>query len=160
MSKAIAAGSTLTLSRVFEAPRALVFEAWIRPEHFRAWWGPAGSDNGETRLDPRPGGKIFVQMRGEGFDHPMGGEFENVEPPSRIVFLAKAFQDESGDWQIVNRTTATFEEVGPGMTRVTVHVVVQKAALPVEVPESDMAAGWSGSLDRLHDLLAKLRARA
>jgi uncharacterized protein YndB with AHSA1/START domain len=158
MSNAVKPGSTITLSRVFDAPRALVFETFVKPEHFRAWWGPAGSDNGETRLDPRPGGEVFVQMRGEGFDHPMGGEFESVEPPSRIVFLAKAFKGEDGDWQIVNRTTATFEEVAPGKTRVTVHVVVQKASLPFEVPQSDMEAGWNGSLDRLHDLLAKIQA--
>ncbi|MBS0471808.1 MAG: SRPBCC domain-containing protein [Proteobacteria bacterium] len=156
-SDIVKAGTTVTMSRVFDAPRELVFEVWTNEKHFQAWWGPEGSDNGETHLDVHVGGEISVQMRGPGFDHPMGGEFLVIEPPSKLVFLSKAFKNADGDWQFVNRNTVTFEEAGKGRTRVTLHVVVQSASEEFQVPVSDMEKGWSGSLDRLHDLLAKLQ---
>ncbi len=149
-------GTELRIARVFDAPRDLVFEMWTDPKHFRAWWGPAGSENGETRLDVRPGGEIFVQMRGPGFDHPMGGEFIEIDPPRRIVFLSKAFQNPDGSWQFVNHNTVTFEDIG-GKTRMTLHCVVQQADESVGVPVAGMEMGWNGSLDRLRDLLVTLR---
>ena len=155
MSGQVKAGVQLTLTRIFDAPRELVFKTWIDEKHFRAWWGPAGSQNGDTRLDARPGGQISIQMRGPGFDHPMGGEFIEIDPPRRLVFLSKAFQNADGSWQFVNRNTVTFEAVG-ARTKLTLHVVVQQADSGVEIPVANMEMGWSGSLDRLHDLLADL----
>ncbi|HEY0106234.1 MAG TPA: SRPBCC domain-containing protein [Rhizomicrobium sp.] len=152
----IKAGTTLTLERLLDAPRELVFRVWTETEHFRAWWGPAGSDNGETSLDLRPGGEIHVHMRGPGFDHPMGGEFLEIDPPNRLVFLSKAFRNADGSWQFVNRNTVTFEEIGKNRTRLTVHVVVQSASEVNVVPVGGMEMGWNGSLDRLADLLARL----
>jgi uncharacterized protein YndB with AHSA1/START domain len=149
-------GITVTLTRIFDAPRELVFDTWVNPKHFRAWWGPAGSENGEVRLDVRPGGEIFVQMRGPGFDHPMGGEFLEIDPPGRLVFLSKAFQNPDGSWQFVNHNTVTFEDAGNGRTRLVLVTLVQRASKENIVPVGYMEAGWSGSLDRLGELLAKL----
>jgi uncharacterized protein YndB with AHSA1/START domain len=148
-------GTTVTLTRIFNAPRALVFETWVNPTHFQAWWGPAGSQNGETRLDVRPGGEIFVQMRGPGFDHPMGGEFLEIDPPRRLVFTSKAFQNPDGSWQLVNHNTVTFEDAGNGRTKLVLVTVVQRASKENAIPVGFMEAGWSGSLDRLGELLAK-----
>ena len=155
MSGNVRAGVQLTLTRLFDAPRDLVFKTWIDEKHLRAWWGPKGSDNGETRLDVRPGGQIFIEMRGPGFDHPMGGEFLEIEPPRRLVFLSKAFQNPDGSWKFINRNTVTFEELGQ-KTKMTLHVIVQQADDGVEIPVTNMEMGWSGSLDRLHDLLTSL----
>jgi uncharacterized protein YndB with AHSA1/START domain len=152
----IVAGTVVSFVRVFEAPRELVFETWVDPKHFQAWWGPAGSNNGEVRLDARPGGEIFVQMRGPGFDHPMGGEYVEIDRPKRLVFLSKAFQGADGDWQFVNHNTVTFEEDGPNRTKLTLVTVVQKASEDIPVPVGGMEAGWSTSLDRLAALLAEL----
>lgn len=149
-------GVALTLTRVFDAPRDLVFSMWIDEKHMQAWWGPAGSDNGETRLDARPGGQIHIQMRGPGFDHPMGGEYLEIDRPKRLVFLSKAFQNPDGSWKFVNHNTVTFEEAG-GKTKMTIHCVVQTGDEGVGVPVAGMEAGWNGSLDRLHDLLTSLR---
>jgi uncharacterized protein YndB with AHSA1/START domain len=156
MSGIVKAGVRLKLERIFDAPRELVFQMWTNEKHFRAWWGPAGSDNGETRLDVRPGGEIFVQMRGPGFDHPMSGEFLEVDPPRRLVFIARAFQNPDSSWGIVNHNTVTFEDIG-GRTKMSLHVVVQEAGEDLIVPVSDMEAGWNGSIDRLRDLLAEVR---
>ncbi len=158
MADMVQAGTTLDITRVFDAPRDLVFKMWTDEKHLQAWWGPAGSDNGETRLDVRPGGEIFVQMRGPGFDHPMGGEFLEIDPPRRLVFTSKAFKNPDGSWRIVNHNTVTFEESG-GKTTMTLHCVVQHASQDLGVPVDGMAAGWNGSFDRLHGRLASRQAR-
>jgi uncharacterized protein YndB with AHSA1/START domain len=155
MSGTVKAGIQLKLERILDAPLELVFQMWIDEKHFQAWWGPAGSNNGETHLDVRPGGQIFVQMRGPGFDHPMGGEFIEIDPPKRLVFTSKAFQNPDGSWKFINHNTVTFEAIG-GKTKMTLHCVVQQADEDVMVPVTDMEAGWSGSLDRLRDLIATL----
>ncbi|HUO89498.1 MAG TPA: SRPBCC domain-containing protein [Rhizomicrobium sp.] len=148
-------GTTLTLTRTLEAPRELVFKMWTDAKHLKEWWGPAGSENGETRIELRVGGKIFIQMRGPGFDHPMGGEFREIDPPRRLVFTSTAFQNADRSWQFVNLNTITFEDLGGSRTRLTVHVVVQKASDTNIVPVGGMELGWAGSLDRLSDHLAK-----
>ena len=152
----VKAGITVTLTRVFDAPRELVFETWVNPKHFKAWWGPAGSDNGDVRLDVRPGGEIFVQMRGPGFDHPMGGEFLEIDPPKRLVFLSKAFQNPDGSWQFVNHNTVVFEEAGKGKTKLVLTTLVKQASTQNIVPVGNMEEGWRGSLERLAELLAQL----
>jgi uncharacterized protein YndB with AHSA1/START domain len=146
---------TLTLTRMLDAPRELVFKAWTDPKHLQRWWGPKGSDNGETRLDLRPGGRIFIQMRGPGFDHPMGGAFREIDPPRRLVFTSTAFEDGAGDMKLENLNTITFEDIG-GKTRMTVHVVVLRASADMMPALDGMKEGWSGSLDRLTELLTTL----
>jgi uncharacterized protein YndB with AHSA1/START domain len=156
MSGNVKAGVELKLERIYDAPRELVFRMWTDPVHLRAWWGPTGSDNGETRLDLRPGGEIFIAMRGPGFDHPMGGEFLEIDPPRRLVFTSKAFQNPDGSWKLINHNTVTFEDLG-NRTKISLHAVVQQADADVMIPVANMEQGWSGSLVRLHDYLAKLR---
>ncbi len=143
---------TLTLTRLLDAPRELVFAMWTDPKHFQRWWGPRGSDNGETRLDVRPGGEIFVQMRGPGFDQPMGGTFREIDPPRRLVFTSTAFENDDGNMKLENLNTVTFEDVG-GKTRLTVHTIVLRATPDMVRALGGMEEGWSGSLDRLADLL-------
>ncbi|MEI9888267.1 MAG: SRPBCC family protein [Rhizomicrobium sp.] len=153
----VKAGTTVNLTRIFNAPRELVFSMWTDETHFRAWWGPTGSQNGETRLDVRPGGEIFIEMRGPGFGHPMGGEYVELDPPRRLVFLSRAFQNPDGSWKFVNHNTVTFEELG-GKTKMTLHCVVRQADEDIGIPVAGMEAGWSGSLDRLGELVARLGA--
>lgn len=153
MTDIVKAGTTTYFERNFDAPRDLVFACWTEAKHLKAWWGPTGSDNGDTRIDPRPGGDIFIQMRGPGFDHPMGGTVEEIDPPRRLVFLSKAFQNPDGSWAFVNRNTVTFEEVG-SRTRIKLHTLVLSASDEFAVPVDSMKEGWTGSLDRLQHHLA------
>jgi len=53
----------LTLIRIFDAPRDLVFEAWTNPQHLAKWWGPDGFTNPRCEFDARPGGKIHIDMQ-------------------------------------------------------------------------------------------------
>jgi uncharacterized protein YndB with AHSA1/START domain len=92
-------------------------------------------------------------MAGPGYDHVMGGEFVEIDRPSRLVFRAKAFKDESGEWSMIHRTTVTFNEQD-GRTAMTLHTVVERAQGDLVLGAlGGMKAGWGQSLERLGDLV-------
>ena len=81
----------ITITRTFDAPRALVFSMFTDAKHLAAWWGPHGWTNPKAEADPRPGGRILIHMQGpDGSTHPMGGVFDEILPHERIVRPGKA----------------------------------------------------------------------
>jgi uncharacterized protein YndB with AHSA1/START domain len=77
----------IEFSRVFNAPRHLVFEAHSKPEHVRRWWGPRDSTMTECELDFRPGGRWrFVVRTGRGKEVAFHGEFREIVAPERFVW--------------------------------------------------------------------------
>jgi uncharacterized protein YndB with AHSA1/START domain len=77
----------LEFSRVFAAPRRLVFEAHKRPEHVRRWWGPHGSTMTECELDFRVGGRWRFKLRtGDGHEIAFFGEYREIVEPERFVW--------------------------------------------------------------------------
>ncbi|HXZ19030.1 MAG TPA: SRPBCC domain-containing protein [Candidatus Acidoferrales bacterium] len=77
----------LVLTREFDAPRALVFEVWSKPEHFKKWFAPNGFTVSRCEMDLRPGGKFVFAFRGpDGKDYPSEGEYVAIEPPSRLAW--------------------------------------------------------------------------
>jgi uncharacterized protein YndB with AHSA1/START domain len=163
----------LVLTRRFDAPRQLVFEAWTVAEHFRRWFGPDAATVTDVTLDARPGGVIAFRHEFEGgatlF---VRGRFDEVVAPERIGFTV-GFTDADGrpgrhpllpDWpqraSIV--TTVVLEEDG-GRTALTVRqrVIPDDAAGTAAVAAERRAArdGWTEVLDRLsavlHDLTEK-----
>src|ERR1700720_2154803 len=100
-------GQELVFTRVFDAPRSLVFAAWTDPKHMAAWWGPKGFTNPVCELDVRPGGVIRIDMRGpDGTVYPMTGAYREVVAPERLVFTASAL-DEKGRplFEVLNTLT-------------------------------------------------------
>jgi len=147
----------LTLTRVFDASRELVFKLWTDPEHLARWWGPKMFTSTVRCWEARAGGKIDLTMNmANGGGHPMGGGFREVDPPKRLVFTSTAFEDKDGNAELENLNTVTFEDDN-GKTKVTVHVVVLKASAAMAGPLSGMEMGWSQSLDKLGDLVAQMR---
>jgi uncharacterized protein YndB with AHSA1/START domain len=153
---------TVTITRVFDAPRDLVFKVWTDPKHIAQWWGPRGFTNPVCEWNAKPGGKINVTMRANDEiaavigmkDHPMGGEFREVTPPSKLVFTTTAFEAPDGSAKIRNLNTVTFEAQG-NKTKVTLVAVVEYAAPDMAMALGGMEQGWSESLDKLAELLAK-----
>jgi len=150
----------LTIVRVFEAPRALVFKAWTDPEMVKAWWGPHGFSTPDCEWDARPGGRIRLYMKASdeiakmiGPGHWMGGEFNEVVPPERLVFTSTALENERGEPGLQNLNTLTFEDLN-GKTRMTLHVEVLVATEAVAPALAGMETGWNQSLDKLAALLA------
>jgi uncharacterized protein YndB with AHSA1/START domain len=144
----------IVIARVFDAPRDLVFKAWIDAKQMAQWWGPQGFTNPVCELDVRPGGAIRIDMRGpDGIVYPMTGTFREIVEPERLVFTAMA-EDKDGNPLLEAHTTVTFEELG-GKTKLTVHArAVGIAPIAAQMLEG-MEAGWTQSLERLAALVAR-----
>jgi uncharacterized protein YndB with AHSA1/START domain len=86
--------SVIVLSRVFDAPRALVFEAFTKPEHLAQFWGPKGMRNAACTVDLRVGGEFRVDVQGpDGKIYPATGVYREIAPPERIVYAATTADD-------------------------------------------------------------------
>src|ERR1700689_4045546 len=89
------AGRELTITRVFDAPRNIVFAAWTDAKQLAQWWGPTGFTNPVCEIDVRPGGAIRIDMRApDGTIYPMTGVFVEIVPLERIVFTSFALDKE------------------------------------------------------------------
>ncbi len=145
----------LVITRIFDAPREVVFRAWTDVEQLAKWWGPKGFTNPVCKVDVQPGGVIYIEMRGpDGASYPMGGTFHEVVAPERLVFTSTALLDESGNPQLENLNTVTFEDYN-GKTKLTLHVRVMKATPAAAPALAGMELGWSMSLDRLAMLVTE-----
>ncbi len=145
----------LTNTRIIDAPRALVFKAWTDPERLALWWGPNEFTNPVVELDVRPGGAIRVDMRGpDGTIYPMGGVFQEIVEPERLVFTSTAFADLNGEPMLEDLNTVTFAD-REGRTELTWHEVVTKATPGAAGALEGMEEGTRQSLDRLVKLLEK-----
>ncbi len=138
----------LVLTRVFDAPRELVFKVWTDTRHMAQWWGPNGFTNPVCELDVRPGGAIRIDMRApNGVVYPMKGVFEEIVEPERLVFISSAL-DEKGNSMFDILNTVTFADQG-GKTSLTLQArVIQATAIAPQYLKG-MEMGWTQSLDRL-----------
>lgn len=152
----------LTLKRVFDAPRELVFKAWTDPSLISRWWGPNEFTTPVSEVEPRQGGKLHIVMHGPkdspfDLDLPMKGVFQEFVPPSRLVFTNEALHDENGVPQLATICTVTFTEMGE-KTEMILHVTLVKTTSAAEAAWAGAEMGWSQSLDKLSSLLTKLEA--
>lgn len=152
----------ITITRIFDAPRALVFKLWTDPKHMARWWGPKGFTNPVCEMDVRPGGAIRIVMRAPddiaaqiGRDHPMSGTFHEIVAPERIVFTAVA-EDAAGEPLLRSLTTVTFEDQN-GKTKLSVHAKAVGIAPIAPRMLAGMEAGWTQSLERLAELVGRVR---
>jgi uncharacterized protein YndB with AHSA1/START domain len=146
----------VTVTRVFDAPREIVFKAWTDPKQLAQWWGPRGYTSSRCEVDSRPGGNMVIQMHApDGARYRWTSTFSEIDPPNRIVFTSSV-ADVDGDLHFEGLHTVTFEEQS-GKTRLTVHSVAT-AATPIGAEKlKGMPDGWSQSLDRLADLVTTAR---
>jgi len=128
----------LTFTRVFDAPRDLVFRCMLEPEHLTHFWGPAGTSTplDEITVDPRPGG-VFetVMVSDDGGSYTMHAVYAEIVPPERIVWT------EPGTGVT---TTSTFTDLGGARTEVRIH----QAQVPDYARSPEAQAGFLTSLDR------------
>jgi uncharacterized protein YndB with AHSA1/START domain len=134
----------LKLSRVFDAPRSLVWEAWGKAEYVQRWFTPAPLTTPRCEVDLRTGGVFYLVMRmPDGLELPMDARFVEVKPQERIVFTATIH----GGVEV--HTTVTFADAGQGKTRLDVHQTYSH--------ESDATRGapqgWKATLDQLAEVL-------
>jgi uncharacterized protein YndB with AHSA1/START domain len=147
-----AAECEVTLTRIFDAPRDLVFNTWTDPKHMARWWGPRGFTNPVCEMDVRVGGAILIHMHGPGGTvYPMTGTFLQIVVPEKLVFKAVAASGD-GPPLLEGLVTATFEEYG-GKTKLTVHEKATSLAPAGARMLAGMHEGWAQSLDRLDGLV-------
>ena len=146
----------IRLTRLFNAPRELVFEAMSKPEHVKQWWGRLGEGYSVPvcEIDLRVGGKWRFVNR-----HPKGeaafrGEYLELDPPGRIVFT-EIFEDFPDGISYV--TSELTEE--NGKTRLTATVRYPSREVRDFVMSTGMAKGAGVSYDRLEDLVAELQRK-
>jgi uncharacterized protein YndB with AHSA1/START domain len=144
----------LTLTRVFDAPRELVFQVWTDSAHLARWWGPAMFTSPVCRVDARPGGELYIVMRSpQGDEYPMKGVFQEVVRPERLVFTSIAL-DGAGNVLLEGLNTITFEEQA-GKTKLTMHTAMTGKTPAARGPLAGMGPGWQQTLDRLGVYLIK-----
>jgi uncharacterized protein YndB with AHSA1/START domain len=131
-----------TITRVFDAPRDLVWKAWTDPEHVARWFGPRAitTPASTIRMDVRPGGTFELTMVSDddGTEYPSGGTFLEVEEPKRLVWR---------DRDIDLTVTITFADLGD-RTEMTCHVAGKTGG-------AEAYDGWSTMFDKLAESLAR-----
>ena len=144
----------LVVTRTFDAPARIVFEAWTKPELLKQWWAPksTGISLLSCEADVRVGG-TYRFVFGHGDSEPMAfhGRYLEVTPHSRLVWT----NDEGGDGGAV--TTVTFEEKGGKTLLVVRELHPSKEALD-DARASGVEAGTLEAFEQLHELLVTLGA--
>jgi uncharacterized protein YndB with AHSA1/START domain len=144
-----AAASVLVLTRVLDAPRALVWKAWTEPDRLARWWGPRGFTLASCTLDFRPGGGYRFHMRSpEGNDHWLAGTYREIVAPERFV-CTFAWLDEAGrpkHEMLLEMSLADRD----GKTELT----LRQTKLESATARDQHRVGWTESLDRLVEYLA------
>jgi len=149
-STRVTGGRELILTRMFDAPRDLVWKAWTDPSRAIAWWGPRQYPATAMDMDVRVGGKWRICLTGveNGRALWQHGVFKEVSEPNRLVFTF--VWEEEGERGIENLVTIEFEDCG-SKTQMTF-----RHAPFVSVGERDgHSYGWSSAFDRLDDHLAQ-----
>src|SRR5215469_2694594 len=149
----VSAEKEVTLSRLINAPREMVFKAWTDREQLKKWWGPKGFTNPVCEIDSTPGGTILIHMKAaDGTMHPMDGEFHEIVEPEKIVFTSAAL-NKMGEriFEVLN--TVTFHDEN-GKTRLTLHAAISNSTDEGKPYLDGMNEGWSQSTDRLNDLVS------
>jgi len=145
----------LTITRIFDAPRHLVFEAWTKPEHLKKWCAPKGFTIPSSEGEICPGGAWKSSMKTpEGELLKMGGVYQEVIPDEKLVFT-HSWDKETGGSGHETVVTVTFADQD-GKTKMHFH---QAFFLDKESRDGH-EGGWSQCFDKLEELLSELEVRS
>ena len=156
------------ISRVFNAPRDLVYRVWADPAELQKWFGPKGATISYSKGEVKPGGTYHYAMQVPAMGEVWGRwVFREIVPPERLVWV-NSFSDKDGGitrhpmaptWPPELLTTVTFDDED-GKTRVTVRWVPINASDEERntfiAAKESMQGGWTGTFDRLDEYLAAL----
>ena len=144
----------LTITRVFNANRELVFKMWTEPEHLSKWYGPKGFSVAGCEIDLKPNGAFNIDMkRPDGQIYPTKGVFREISPPEKLVFSLLSHFDDQNKPQVEMLNNLTFIEEN-GKTKMTMHIVEVKTISGV-VPLKGLDFAWNQSFDKLSEALSE-----
>jgi uncharacterized protein YndB with AHSA1/START domain len=154
----------MVITRVFDAPRELVWKAWTDPKYVMQWWGPKGFTAPVCEIDFRVGGKYLLSMRApDGWEGWNSGEYYEIVPYEKIV-SSMYFSDSKGNriepeelgikLEAIDdaHNVILFEDIGNGQTKLTFigNETMQNAI------ETGQLEGWAEQLDKLAAVVAGL----
>lgn len=141
----------ISITRLIDAPRERVFDAWSDPAALNQWWGPQGFTNTTESADIRPGGVWqFVMHSPDGTDYPNRITFEEIVRPSRITYFHGEDEGKPRDFH----TTVTFDDEG-GRTRLTLRSVFASAELRQEALGFGAIEGGHSTIDSLTEFVTE-----
>ena len=152
----------VTIERVFDAPREVVWRAFTEPEHFMRWYGPQGVAMSACEIDLRVGGRHLFGLRmPDGRDYWTSGVYLEIVPLERFVCtdsmtdehgnsVAPAHYGMGGDTPIETTVTVSLDDLGDGKTMVT----LSQAGWPDQNMAAGAGGGWNQAFDKLAELLA------
>lgn len=144
--------STVVMTRIFDAPRERVFEAWTRAQHLEKWFGPEGFTITDCECDPRPGGVFRMCMRAPwGAPYWVRGEYREVLAPERLV-IACTLDDEQGASRLDEIINVAFATSG-SRTRLVLNSTARGSGAKAPSMLAGMQKGWAQTVDRLGALL-------
>ena len=148
LSKSKTADREISITRILNAPKELVFEAWTDPKHLSEWWGPNGFTNTLQQMDLRPGGKWIHTMHGpDGTDYPNEATFTEIVKPDLIKFTHALPKFD---------VTVTFEAIG-NKTKLTMRNVFETAEIRnFLAKEHGAVEGQVQTINRFEELLSKM----
>lgn len=160
----------IIVTRVFDAPRELVWKAWTDPEMIKKWWGPEGFTAPSAKVDLRVGGRYTYSMRGpegSGWDKVMysSGEYKEIVPLEKIV-TTDYLSDENGEsidpsmYGMPDNTPnemiviIKFEDAEDGKTKLTIEYPRPETEAQFEAMlKSGMKEGWTSSMNKFAECL-------
>jgi uncharacterized protein YndB with AHSA1/START domain len=141
-----------TMSRVFDAPRELVWQVCTNPELVSRWWGPRDVTTIVDKMDLKVGGVWrYIHKDAEGNVYAFNGVYKEVEPPRRLAYTFE-FEPMAGH---ISTDTITFEELPDGKTRLTARTTFDTLEDLEGMLQSGMEGGAVETWDRLEELLAE-----
>ena len=144
-------GHELVITHTFDAPRALVWQAWTDPTHVVNWWGPMGFANSSCAVDLRAGGEFNLLMRApDGKTYPCKGVYREIREPVCIVYDSTADENQPCGAGLPPRAqvTITFAEYG-SKTTITLHTLFESAARKDAANQAGYTISWDQALGRL-----------
>ena len=154
----------MVITRIFDAPRALVWEAWTNPKYVMQWWGPKGFTAPVCKIDFRVGGKFLCCMRApDGQEGWNGGEYHEIVPHEKIVY-SLYFADANGnkvdpaqygmEHEAIEdaRDVVIFEDYGNGQTKLT---MIGNETME-DAKSSGQFEGWNEVFDKVAAVIAGL----
>jgi uncharacterized protein YndB with AHSA1/START domain len=143
-----ATAQEITITRVYDAPRELVWKAWTEPERIAQWWGPRGWSTSSVTLDVRPGGtfRLTSVSDEDGAEMTTLAVFREVLEPERLV-VDEAAED---SWHEGAVSVVTLNDLGDGRTEMVFRSTIQTT----DEYRIHAAAGLGSAFDRLGEQLA------
>jgi uncharacterized protein YndB with AHSA1/START domain len=139
----------IEITRVYDAPRELVWRAWTEPEELVQWWGPSGWSTplDTVTMEVRPGGTFrLTSISDEGAEMPVVGVYREVVEPERLVLE----EPPEHAWHEGSGSRVTFTDLGEGRTEVALRATIQTT----DEMRVNAERGMNGTLDRLGEHLA------